>query len=106
MGALDSLAQMKSEKAAGPVDELEAKHAENTVREKAYDVLLALGPAAEGPLLKRLDAPEPARRLRAYAGLKDSKSPAVLEAVLADRDRKSTRLNSSHTATSRMPSSA
>ena len=81
MGALDSLAQMKSEKAAGPVDELEAKHAENTVREKAYDVLLALGPAAEGPLLKRLDAPEPARRLRAYAGLKDSKSPAVLEAV-------------------------
>ncbi len=81
LGALDSLAQMKSVKAAGPVDKLEADHAEPQVREKAYDVLLALGPAAEGALLKRLDAPEPVRRLRAYAGLKESTNPAVLEAV-------------------------
>ena len=39
-------------------------------------------------------------------GLLGQVSPERLEHLAADPDRKSTRLNSSHTATSRMPSSA
>jgi HEAT repeat protein len=80
-GALETLGEMKSAKAAPHIDALEAGDPVADLREKAYEVLLRLGPPAEPALLKRLDAPEAGRRLRAFIGLKDSKSPEVLEAV-------------------------
>lgn len=80
-GAVKALGEMKSAKAAPKLDVMEEKDADGGVREEALSVLLTLGEAAEPALLKRLDAADEARRVRAYTGLKDSKSPDVLKAV-------------------------
>lgn len=79
--ALRSLREQKSAKAVEAADSLEEKDADPGVREEAYLLLLAAGPPAEDALLRRLDVPDEARRLRAYGGLKESKSPKAAAAA-------------------------
>jgi HEAT repeat protein len=80
-GAVDALGEIKSARAVDKLDAMEEKDADAETKEKALGVLLILGLPAEPALIKRLDSPEEARRTRAYQGLKDSKTPEVLQAV-------------------------
>lgn len=80
-GAAQALGQFKSARAAEPLDRLEENDPDPDVKEEAMNVLLVLGPPAEAALIKRLDHADEGRRVRSYQGLRDSKNPAVLEAV-------------------------
>jgi HEAT repeat protein len=80
-GAVEAIGEHKLAKAADKLDRMEEADPDAETKEKAMNVLLVLGPAAEPALIRRLDAPDEGRRARAYQGLKDSKSPEALEAV-------------------------
>ena len=89
-----------------PGDDLSAMMADRTSFSDG-DVLVVAQKVvskAEGRL-RDLRTVRPSRRALDYAErLQDD--PRVIQLVLDERDRKSTRLNSSHSSPSRMPSSA
>lgn len=80
-GALQSLTEFKSARAAGDVAELHDREEDPEVKAAALKCLQSLGPPAEPFLLRYLASPDAALRREALEGLRSSANPEVLEAV-------------------------
>lgn len=80
-GALQSLTEFKSARAARDVAELHDREEDPEVKAAALKCLQSLGPPAEPFLLKYLGSPDAALRREALEGLRSSANPEVLEAA-------------------------
>jgi HEAT repeat protein len=80
-GALQSLTEFKSARAARDVAELHDREEDPEVKAAALKCLQSLGSPAEPFLLKYLGSPDAALRREALEGLRSSANPEVLEAA-------------------------